>query len=153
MSTGTKGLWLWQVSNQRATAQKGYIVKNCAQLQLIPTNMSFCNNSFKTPDVWGEFEVTFCDQGWWWCVAAQRSAAWPPAPSLLTASVASGLPPVVGLASTAIAKMADLGSLWASQTCCNLRWWRVVYSGKLIFILYCSDIKTSVMLSHVNWSE
>ena len=34
-----KGLWLWQVSNQRATAQKGYIVKNCAQLQLIPTNM------------------------------------------------------------------------------------------------------------------
>ena len=34
-----EGLWLWQVSNQRATAQKGYIVKNCAQLQLIPTNI------------------------------------------------------------------------------------------------------------------
>ena len=103
-------------------------------------------------DVWGKFEVTLCDQGWWWCVAPQRSAARPPAPSLFRASVASGLPAVVGLKGTARAKMADLGSLWVSQTCCNLRWWRVEYDGKLIFILYCSDIRTSVMLSHVNWS-
>ena len=156
MSTGTKGLWLWQDSNQRATTQKDQsktALNSISSQQTCESgDVSSCNNSFQTPDVWGIFQATFCDQGWWWCVAPQRSAARPPAPSLFTASVASGLPAVVGLKGTARAKMADLGSLWASQTCCNLRWWRVEYNGKLIFILYCSDIRTSVTLSHVNWS-